>query len=80
VKKQFEMASLNGQILPLLTSLRFASLHFGFPVGMRKMMVPPRSLQLLVGTFFLIRRAIRETDLLLSLTSHFLFASRLKKC
>jgi hypothetical protein len=34
MKKQFETASLNGQILPLFTSLRFPSL--GFSVGARK--------------------------------------------
>jgi hypothetical protein len=90
VKKQFETASLHGQIPPLFNSLhsasfRFiplhsASLHLGIPVGTGKIGDPARSLQLLVGTFFLIPRAIPEADLLLPLTSHFFCASTLKKC
>jgi hypothetical protein len=35
-EKEFETASLNGQIPPLLTSLRLTSLHVGFPIRVRK--------------------------------------------
>jgi hypothetical protein len=52
-------------------SLRFTSLHLGFPSGRGRLVVPPRSLQLLVGILFLIRRVIPEVDLLLPLTSRF---------
>jgi hypothetical protein len=63
-------------------SLRFTPLHFiwVFPSGRRRSVIPTRSLQLLVGTFFLIRRVFPEADLRLPLTSHFLFATTLKKC